>query len=96
MSRDILQAPLKPFSHGNEGVTVSLAALTVIAIQMARKTEQTEYVKGVASIFGKANLTAKTCGQVQTKTRSCASKVATNLWANTILGCQFEFLVDAV
>ncbi len=35
MSRDILQAPLKPFGHGNEGVTVSLAALTVIAIQMA-------------------------------------------------------------
>ncbi len=32
MSRDILQAPLKPFGHGNEGVTVSLAALTVIAI----------------------------------------------------------------
>ena len=35
MSRDILQAPLKPFGHGNEVVTVSLAALTVIAIQAA-------------------------------------------------------------
>ena len=66
MSRDILQAPLKPFGHGNEGVTVSLAALTVIAIQMAWKTEQTEYVRGAVSIFGKANLTAKACEQVQT------------------------------
>jgi len=66
MSRDILQAPLKPFGHGNEVVTVSLAALTVIAIQAAQKTEQTEHVKGVVSICGKANLTAKACEQVQT------------------------------
>ena len=35
MPRDILQAPLKLFGHSNEVVTVSLAALTVIAIQVA-------------------------------------------------------------
>ena len=56
MLRDILQAPLKPFGHGNEVVTVSLAALTVIAIQAAQKTEHIEHVKGVVSICGKANL----------------------------------------
>ena len=66
MPRDILQAPLKLFGHGNEVVTVSLAALTVLAIQAAQKTEQTEHVKGVGSICEKANLTAKVCTQVQT------------------------------
>ena len=35
MSRDILQAPLRPFGHGNEVVPISLAALTVTAIQAA-------------------------------------------------------------
>ncbi len=35
MSQDILQAPLKPFGYSTEVVTVSLAALTVLAIQAA-------------------------------------------------------------
>ena len=35
MSQDILQAPLKPFDHSTEVVTLSLAALTALAIQAA-------------------------------------------------------------
>gem|GEM_PF-3997017 len=35
MSQDILQAPLKPSGHSTEVVTVSLAALRVVAIQAA-------------------------------------------------------------
>ena len=57
-------------------------------------------MKRVASICGKANLTAKVCKKVQTallgagKDEIMCGGAATTRWANPTLGRRFEFVVD--